>query len=175
VHAAAGERIQVRGQRGDEGLAFPGLHLGDDASVEDDPAQHLDVVVALSEGALRSLAHGREGLGQQIIEGLAAFEALAERPGPCPEVRVRQPHDLGLPLVGALHQRDDRLQDPIVVRSDDLANGIEHGQRGGLRGGGACRASVLKPPRSGKPVSLLRIREPASGRVEPAGVSRRCS
>ena len=46
VDAVAGERVEVAGERGDEGFAFAGLHLGDLALVEDHAADELDVEVA---------------------------------------------------------------------------------------------------------------------------------
>ncbi len=38
-----GKTVEVERQRGDEGLALTGLHLGDVALVQDDSAHHLDV------------------------------------------------------------------------------------------------------------------------------------
>ncbi len=51
VDAVAGERVEVAGKGGDEGLAFAGLHLGDLALVEDHAADELDVEVAHLHGA----------------------------------------------------------------------------------------------------------------------------
>ena len=45
-----GERVQVQRLRGDERLPLAGLHLGDVALVEDDPAHQLDVEQALVRG-----------------------------------------------------------------------------------------------------------------------------
>ena len=71
VDAVAGERVEVRRQRGDQGLALTGLHLGDVAEVQRAAAHDLDVVVPLTEGALGRLADGGEGLREQLVEGLA--------------------------------------------------------------------------------------------------------
>ena len=46
VNAFAVERVEIGGQRGDERLAFAGLHFGDLAVVQDHAADHLHVVVA---------------------------------------------------------------------------------------------------------------------------------
>ena len=69
VDAAAGERVEDRRPRRDEGLALAGLHLGDPALVEHDAAHELDVVVAHPEGPLHRLAAGGEHLGQGLVEG----------------------------------------------------------------------------------------------------------
>ena len=79
VDAGAGERVQVERERGDEGLALTGLHLGDVALVEDDPAHHLDVEHALLRLAPARLAHGGVGLEEQLVERLAVLEPLAQR------------------------------------------------------------------------------------------------
>ena len=64
VDAAAGQPVEVRCQRRDECLPLAGLHLGDLAAVQDHPAQHLDVVMALAERAIHRLADGGEGIRQ---------------------------------------------------------------------------------------------------------------
>ena len=69
VDAAAGEGVEVAGERGDEGFAFAGLHLGDFAGVEDDAADQLDVEVAHPDGAFAGFADDGEGLGQDGVEG----------------------------------------------------------------------------------------------------------
>ncbi len=68
VDAPAGQRVQVDGQGGDEGLAFAGAHLGDLAAVQDDAADELDIVVALVDGALGGFTHDGEGLGQELVQ-----------------------------------------------------------------------------------------------------------
>ena len=57
------ERVEVGGQRGDEGLALAGLHLGDAALVQHDAADELHVVVPHVQHAAPGLAHDGEGLG----------------------------------------------------------------------------------------------------------------
>ena len=68
VNAAAGKRVQVAGKRRDQRLAFAGLHLGDLALVEHDPADHLHVKVAHADGAPARLADDRKGLGQDVVQ-----------------------------------------------------------------------------------------------------------
>ena len=68
VHALAGERVEVERERGDEGLALAGLHLGDPAEVQRRAAHHLHVEVALADRARGRFAGGGERLGQQVVE-----------------------------------------------------------------------------------------------------------
>ena len=68
MNAAAGERIEIDRQRGDQRLAFAGLHLGDPAFVQHHAADHLDVEMPLAERALGGLAHGGEGRHQEVVE-----------------------------------------------------------------------------------------------------------
>ena len=68
VDALAGERVEVDGQRGDQRLAFAGLHLGDLALVQHHAADQLHVEVALAERALGGFAHGREGGNEKVVE-----------------------------------------------------------------------------------------------------------
>ena len=79
MHALALESVEVARQRGDEGLALAGLHLGDVAVVQGRPAHQLHVEVALADRAARGLTDGREGLGQEVVERLAVRDAFLER------------------------------------------------------------------------------------------------
>lgn len=64
VHALAGNSVEIASQRGDQGLTFAGLHLGDVALVQCHGANKLHVKVAHTHGALGSLTHGGKGLGE---------------------------------------------------------------------------------------------------------------
>ena len=76
VHAAAGQGVQIHRHGGDQGLALAGLHLGDGALVEHDRAHDLDVERAHAGGPLGRLPRDREGLGHEVVEGLAVGETL---------------------------------------------------------------------------------------------------
>ena len=78
VRTAAGEAVEVEREARDERLALTGLHLGDVALVEDDPAHQLHVEHALVGGALAGLADGRERLEDELVEALAVLEPLPE-------------------------------------------------------------------------------------------------
>ncbi len=77
MHAASDQRVEERGQRPDEGLALAGALLGDRPAVEHDAAHHLNVVVALAQRADHRLADRREGLRQDLVEGLVDLLELA--------------------------------------------------------------------------------------------------
>ena len=68
VHALAFERVEVGGQRGDERLAFAGLHFRDPAAVQHHAADELHVEVAHVEHAPAGFAHDGEGLRQHVVE-----------------------------------------------------------------------------------------------------------
>ena len=96
MDAAAGERVEIDRQRGDQRLAFAGLHLGDAALMQHHAADQLHVEMALAEGALGRLAHRGEGLGDQIIERGACLDTGAERLGAGAQRLVGERRHLGL-------------------------------------------------------------------------------
>ncbi len=110
MDAIAGEAVEVGGQRGDEGLALAGLHLGDPTEVQCGTAHQLDVVVALADGASGGFtAHG-EGLEQEIVEIGAVVEPLSELDRLGLECVVGQCRDLGLPRVDLRHHPFEGLE-----------------------------------------------------------------
>jgi len=70
VNALLGDRVEVRGQRRDQGLALAGAHLGDLAAMQDDAADQLDVVVTHPERAAPTLAE-RTALVKDFLGRLA--------------------------------------------------------------------------------------------------------
>ena len=99
VHALAGNSVEIAGQRGDEGLTFAGLHLGDVALVQRHGANELHVKVAHTHGALGSLTHGGKGLGEHVVERLAVGVTLAELIGLAAELLLGHLLKLGLKTV----------------------------------------------------------------------------
>ena len=81
VNALAFERVEIGGQRGDERLAFAGLHLGDRAAVQHHAADQLHVVVPHVQHAAAGFADDGERFGQEVVERLAVGEARAELGG----------------------------------------------------------------------------------------------
>ena len=128
MHVHARQRVQVERQRRDERLSLAGLHLGDVALVERDPAHQLDVEVAHAERALSGLAHRGERLEEDLLERLAVFDALTELDRLRGELGVAQLLEVGLerrdvrrllrePLRAAsLAQAKDLLESTVVVR-----------------------------------------------------------
>ncbi len=90
VNALAFQRVEIGGQRGDQGFAFAGDHFGDVAAMQHDAAEHLHVEVPHVLRAPAGLAAGGERLGQQIVERFALGEPRTERRGTCPELLVGQ-------------------------------------------------------------------------------------
>ena len=121
VDALAVQRVEVGGQRGDERLAFAGLHLGDPAAVQHDAADQLDVEVPHVQRAAAGLAHDGEGLGQQVVERLA----VGQRARGTPTVLARSCSsesclDLRLFRVDFGDEGLDPLQLALVLRADDF-------------------------------------------------------
>ncbi len=68
MHAAAGERIEVGGQGGDERFALASFHFGDFAVVQHDAADELHIEVAHVQLATAHFAHQRKSHGQHGSE-----------------------------------------------------------------------------------------------------------
>ena len=127
---AAGERVQVQRQAGDERLALTGLHLGDVAFVKDDSAHQLHVEHPLIRLADASLANGRERLEQDLVERLAVLDAKPEIGRLGAQVRVGERLELGL-------QRGR-----VRTRPAAAASGGGPRRRGGpFRGGRSSRSA----------------------------------
>ena len=90
MHALAGERVEIRRQDGDEGLALAGLHLGDAALMQHDAADELHAERLHAQHAPGGLAHYGKGLGQQLVEVLAGLVAGLEFVGLGAQLLVRE-------------------------------------------------------------------------------------
>ena len=77
----ARQRVQVQRHRRDERLSLTGLHLGDVALVERDPAHQLDVEEPHAHRPLERLSDGGVGLEEDVLGRLAVLDALAELGG----------------------------------------------------------------------------------------------
>ncbi len=120
VDAVSRERIQVDSQRGDQGLAFAGLHFGDLAAMEDDAADELDVEVPHIEGALAGLAADGKRFDQEVVERFAVGQPLLEFDGLRGEIGVRELLHLRLEVADGRDSGTDRLDLTLVFRSEDL-------------------------------------------------------
>ena len=126
VHAPAAHAVEVDGQGGDEGLALAGLHLGDPAEVQGGPAHQLDVVVALADDPPGRLPDHREGLEQDVVEGvldlvgLGPGQLLAELHGLVAQLLVGEGLHLRLEGVDVRNKGAQRLELLALARTEDL-------------------------------------------------------
>ena len=90
------QRVEVEREARDERLALAGLHLGDVALVEDDPAHQLHVEHALVRFAQARLADGGVGLEEQLVQVFAVREPLAELDRLRAQLVVGERAELGL-------------------------------------------------------------------------------
>ncbi len=148
VDAAAGERVQVGGQGGDQRLAFAGLHLGDLALVQDGAADDLHVEVAHADDAFAGFAHDGESFGQQGIErgffggaqfvglgllGSKALMASAMRARNS-TVLARSCSSVSAEMVGSraltcCDERKQTLDGTLVGGAEDFGDdGVDHGR-----------------------------------------------
>ncbi len=153
VDALARQRIEVRRQRGDEGLAFAGHHFGDVAAVQDDAAEDLRVEVPHVLGAAAGLAAGGERLGQDVFQRRAVGQALLERWRQVAQLLVRQGAHLLFEAVDLVEERaglDDgcgpgRLGADVAQVADvPLVAGPEEGHEPAADGVGKARELVAQ-------------------------------
>ena len=114
VDALALERVEVGRQGRDERLALTGLHLGDVAQVQRGATHDLHVEVPLAEGALARLADRGERLGQEVVEGLAVGEPLAEDVGLVAQLLVGELLEVVLERVDLVGDALEPLEDPVA-------------------------------------------------------------
>ena len=128
VHALALEGVEVGRQGRDEGLALTGLHLGDVAQVQGGAAHDLDVEVALAEGPLGRLADGGERLREDVVEGLAVGQSLAEDVGLRAQLGIGELLEVLLDRVDlggeALELLDDASLTGTQQSFDDLGHAV---------------------------------------------------
>ena len=130
VHAFAGQGVEVGGQSGHQRLALAGLHLRDAALMQAYAADHLHGIGPEPYGAVGGLAAGGEGVGQNIVQRFAGFEALLELRRLGLELLVRQRAVLGFlgqHLVGNLLQAPDL---GFIALAKQLLEYFHHSQGG---------------------------------------------
>jgi hypothetical protein len=129
VHALAGQRIEVHRQGRHQGLAFAGAHLRDAAGVQHHAADQLHVVVAHAEHPPGCLATDREGFRQQVVEGGAARDALAELVGLGLQRAVVQPLQLRFQGIDLRDVLVELAEQAIVAAAEDAGKqAVEHGE-----------------------------------------------
>ncbi len=90
--------------------------------MEDDAAQELDVEVSEAEAAPCDLPDDGEGLGEDVVQGIAVPEAGAELVGLRPELGIGEALYLRLQAVDGLHQGPELAQLALVLVAQDPAH-----------------------------------------------------
>ena len=157
VHALAGERVEHhRGGRGQR-LALAGPHLGDRPVVQDHAADHLDVEVPHVRAAAADLAHERERLREQFLDGFSVPRALAQRVGVGAQFLVVEQLELGFPGVDALYALGVLLELPGLAHPEGA---IEDRHRSSVAAAG-LRPRPLRTPSRRPPRAQRRAARPA--------------
>ena len=120
VVRAARQRVEIARQRGDQRLAFAGLHLRDLPLVKNDPAHELDVELPETDGSLGGFANDRVDLDQESVKRFPFGEAFFELGGFCAQVGIGQRCDRGFQGVDLRHDRMELLERPLVLRPENL-------------------------------------------------------
>jgi hypothetical protein len=128
VDALAGEGVEVRRQRRDEGLALAGLHLGDVALVQGRPTHDLHVEVALAEGPLGRLADRGERLRQQVVEALAVGQPLLEDIRLVAQLLVGELLEVVLEGVDLGGDALEPFEDPPLAGTQQLLEDLGHAE-----------------------------------------------
>ena len=126
MHALARERVEVRGERRHQRLAFAGAHLGDAAFVQREAADELHVEVAHLERAARGFADDGETFGREVDERRAFGQPFAEFDGLGREGLVAQCLQRGLESSRLAHRRFIAFDDAIVATAKEPRQKIEH-------------------------------------------------
>ncbi len=120
VDAFAFERVEVRGQGGDQGLPFPGPHFGDLAAMQNDAADQLHVEVAHVKEAAAGFAHGGEGFDEQVVEGGALGQFFLEFDSFGGEIDIGELLEGGGQLVDGVDEGLNGLDFAFVFGAKDL-------------------------------------------------------
>ena len=124
VHTAAGQRIQVGGQRSDQRLAFAGAHFGDLPVVQTHAADQLHVEMAHLQGSFASFAHHRERLGHDRVERFPLRDPLLQHRRLRLQLVVRQRGNRGLQRIDLGDDLRVLLQKPLVPAAENLGKDI---------------------------------------------------
>ena len=123
VAALADQGIQIHRQRGGQGLALAGLHLGDRAVEHGDAAQELDVEVPHVDGPPAGLADQGVGLDQQLRQRLAALGPIAEREAALAELLVLEFEQFRLHGADLGHELGPIRHSPAVGVAESVVSG----------------------------------------------------
>ena len=118
MHALAAQRVEVHRQRGHQGLALTGAHLGDLAVVQHHAADELDVEVAHAVDPFAGFANHRERFGQNAVQRLALANARLEDVGLGSQVGVGQCRHLGFERIDRPNRLRILANEPIVAATE---------------------------------------------------------
>src|SRR5213592_95183 len=118
MHAGAGKRVEIRGQRRRQRLALAGLHLGDLAVVQHHASHQLHVEVAHAQGALRRFSDYCECFGQQLLQGRTFRIALFQLAGLRGQGSVRQLGDFRLQRIDLCDGTRIMLEQALVTAAE---------------------------------------------------------
>jgi len=152
VHAAAGQRIQVRRQCRDQRLALAGSHFGDLPVVKTHAPDELHVEVPHLEAALAGFAHHRECLRHHVVERFAFGHALLERRRLGAQLLIGQRGKRGLERIDLLDHLRVLLQQPLIPAAEDLGEDI-----GDHKVGISSRRAKKQGVRTTSPLSVRRL------------------
>ena len=126
MHALAGQGIEIGRQGGNQGLALAGAHLRDLALVQDRAADQLHIEVAHAQHPLAGLAHHREGLRHQLVQGLAFIQALAEQPSLPAQLGIAHLLVFRLQRIDLRHQAIEPLHQPLIAAAENAREQRSH-------------------------------------------------
>ena len=122
VNALAVERVEIRGQRGDERLAFAGLHLGERAVVQHHAADQLHVVVPHVQHAAAGFADDAQSLREAGRRASRRWRAGRGTPRSCrcSCSSLRALIAGSKALISGGDARPQPFQFAVVLRADNL-------------------------------------------------------
>ena len=78
VNAFAGQSVKISGQSRNQRLTFTGFHFGNLSVVQNNTADELNVVMALSQRAFGCLTNNGKSFGQKFVQGFTVGNPFAE-------------------------------------------------------------------------------------------------
>ena len=136
MHALAGQRIEIDRQRGRQGFAFAGAHLGNFAVVQRHAAQHLHVEVPHLHDALAALADHGKGFREDFIQGLALGDTVYELPGLGTQLLIIERFKLRLQCIDLLDGFTVGFEQAVVAAAENFGQDI---------GSHKCEATLTAP------------------------------
>ena len=141
-------------------------------------AHDLHVVGALAERALGGLAHGGEGLGHELVEGLAGLVAGAKLGGLAAQLLVGELRVVLFEGVDGLHDLLKPPEDPSLAGAKQFLERVGHGTISicQVRRGSAPMPPGAQAPRHTRPcypsviLEWAGCRDPAPREAPPRGI-----